>query len=181
VCSIEWEGLKKSYTKVTLTYQDRRIEGQRTILLGGNGSGKSTLLKMMLGWVHHDGTMRIDGRLSYMPEMPAFPRDVDAATFLRVLEEGDPVPWFERFGLSMRHSEPIHHFSKGMRGKLNAIQCLMKDADWYLFDEPENGLDDAGWRVLRSWLANTEKRWIITTHLPDRYQGLQAEVIRLDP
>lgn len=178
--SIELAGVVKRYERVRIVYPDLRITAPRTILLGTNGSGKSTLMKMMLGWVHHDGALRVAGRLSYMPESPSFPHDVDAITFLRSLEHVDPAPWLDRFRLEARTTESIHHFSKGMRGKLNAIQCLLRDADWYLFDEPENGLDTEGWAVLRNWLSTTDKRWIVSTHQPEAYQGLKAEVICLD-
>ena len=178
--SIEISNVRKKYRSVTLTFPDVTFTNS-TIILGPNGSGKSTLLKAIMGLIEYDGTIAYQGRLQYLPEHPTFPKDISMRTFLHAFVTELPIDLLQRFALIAKLDEPLNTLSKGMLGKLNLITCLMEDAAWYLLDEPVNGLDHAAMEELFEWLQTTNKRWIVTTHLPYVKERLQKDVIHLDP
>ncbi len=56
----------------------------------------------------------------------------------------------ERVGLADRSREPIARFSKGMAQRLGLAQALLNWPDLLVLDEPTEGLDLAGRRLLRN-------------------------------
>ena len=53
------------------------------------------------------------------------------------------------FGLADRGREPIQRFSKGMVQRLGLAQAILNDPDLLILDEPTEGLDLAGRKLLR--------------------------------
>ncbi len=182
---IQVECFEKSYDGVVVAFDDIRISRGVTLLVGANGSGKSTLIKALFQLVRHQGTVRCEERLAYMPEVPALPGDVTVRMFLMALDhlDGRSGRWMElieRFALVDKLDEPIRTLSKGMRGKVNLIQCLMRDADGYVLDEPLVGLDAATVTELVDYIAACEGSFVIATHVLGPFATLDATVIRLD-
>lgn len=170
----------KRYQHHTVYYPDLVLSSPRIVLLGGNGSGKSTLLQAMMHLIEYKGTIDTTDALAYMPELPSFPKDTTVEEFLCAFGGYYPDSLVTEFALADKRQTNIASLSKGMKGKLNAIQCLMEEADVYLLDEPSNGMDDPSFDRLYQWLKTTTKHWIVTTHQPQLFDGLEAEVINLD-
>jgi ABC-2 type transport system ATP-binding protein len=152
-----------------------RVEpGEVFGLLGPNRAGKTTLVKLLLSLcrptsgrvvrlgrpAQERGTL---GRVGYMHEDHAFPRYLGARELLRYYGAMTLIP-YERLaprveellalvGLADRADEPISRFSKGMVQRLGLAQALLAEPDLLVLDEPTEGLDLAGRRLLRDVVA----------------------------
>jgi len=153
--------------------------GQVFGLLGPNRAGKTTLIKLLLslaaptsGKVRRLGRPLSDrstlGRVGYMHENHAFPRYLTATELLYYygtlalqpradLEKRVPR-LLERVGLADRSREPIARFSKGMAQRLGLAQALLNGPDLLVLDEPTEGLDLAGRRLLREVITELRER-----------------------
>jgi ABC-2 type transport system ATP-binding protein len=157
-----------------------RIEpGEVFGLLGPNRAGKTTLVKLLLsltrpsaGRIYRFGqpvsVRRTLARIGYMHERQAFPVYWDAVGLLSYYGAMTLLPEPEvrrripevlrRVELTDRANEPIAHFSKGMLQRLALAQALMNDPDLLVLDEPTEGLDLYGRRLLRQVMEGQRQR-----------------------
>lgn len=196
-------GLSKSYGKfkalddVSFTLPWGRIVG----LLGKNGAGKSTLMRCMLGFMQHEGIVRLDGRNikhrdHHIFEQVAFIPDVSGLDDrLSVQQTFDYIlninPSFNEergrrliaeSGLPLK--KPVGKLSKGMKTKLYLLLTLSLDVRYLLLDEPTLGLDI----VFRKEFFNTilaeffdEQRTIfISTHQVEEVENILQDIIMID-
>jgi ABC-type multidrug transport system ATPase subunit len=176
---IKIKNVEKHYPNVTLRYGNIDIYEGGTIILGQNGSGKSTLLKAIAGLIEVTGQIIVEGSVSYMPERTSFPKEVSARQFLTTLDVFD-FKLVRELNLAKQLDKDLYALSKGMRGKVNLIQCLAKKATWYLLDEPSSGLDEESLTQLALYLSRKSFNWIMSTHHRSRFQDLADKVIVLD-
>jgi ABC-2 type transport system ATP-binding protein len=153
--------------------------GQVFGLLGPNRAGKTTLVKILLslcrpsaGRVQRLGRPAHDrrtlGRVGYMHESQAFPRYFTASGLLNYYGALTLVPdsdlsarvqqLLDLVGLTDRAHEPIARFSKGMIQRLGLAQALLNDPDLLVLDEPTEGLDLAGRRLVLDVVAEQRRR-----------------------
>jgi ABC-2 type transport system ATP-binding protein len=170
-----------------------RVEAGEVLgLLGPNRAGKTTLVKLLLslcrptaGRVTRLGRPAAEaatlGRVGYVHENPAFPRYWNAAGLLEyygamTLMDEPTVrrragELLERVGLADRGREPIAGFSKGMVQRLGLAQALLNDPDLLVLDEPAEGLDLPGRRLVHEVIGERRKQGrtvILVSHaLPD--------------
>lgn len=174
-----FENVEKTYTQgsfgrrgvpavrgVTLTVPAGTVFG----LLGPNRAGKTTLVKLLLSLARPTGgtvtrfgepaaVRRTLARVGYMHENHAFPRYLSAAEVLHFYGGLSGVPGdglrgrvdrlLARVGLADRRAEPIARFSKGMVQRLGLAQAVINDPDLLILDEPTEGLDLTGRKLLR--------------------------------
>jgi ABC-2 type transport system ATP-binding protein len=166
-----------------------RVEpGEVFGLLGPNRAGKTTLVKLLLslcaptsGRVSRFGRLLADrstlARVGYMHENQAFPRYLSATALLEyygalaLMAEPDvrrrAPELLERVGLADRGHEPIARFSKGMLQRLGLAQALLNDPDLLVLDEPTEGLDLVGRRLVHAVIAEQRRRGrsvLLVTH-----------------
>jgi ABC-2 type transport system ATP-binding protein len=188
VAAAEFDNLSKQYAvgwlgrrfQPALRGVSFRIEtGDVFGLLGPNRAGKTTLVKVLLSLCRPSGgrVLRLGrgladrstlGRVGYMHENHAFPRYLSATQLLwfygalALVPEPDlhrRVPdLLERVGLDDRCHEPIGQFSKGMIQRLGLAQALVNDPELLVLDEPTEGLDLSGRRLLRELVAELRGR-----------------------
>ena len=144
-------------------------------LLGPNRAGKTTLVKILLslcrptaGAVTRLGKPVADrstlARVGYVHENHAFPRYLTATGLLQYYGALSLLPepvvlarvpkLLEAVGLADRAREPIARFSKGMLQRLGVAQAMINDPDLLVLDEPSEGLDLAGRKMVRDLAAD---------------------------
>jgi ABC-2 type transport system ATP-binding protein len=160
---------------VSLSIQAGEVFG----LLGPNRAGKTTLIKVLLSLCRPTGGQarrfgrpvadrRTLARVGYVHENHAFPRYLTAQALLEyygalsLMPEPDvrrrAAGLLERVGLADRSREPIARFSKGMIQRLGVAQALINDPDLLVLDEPNEGLDLDGRRLVRDVIAEQRRR-----------------------
>jgi ABC-2 type transport system ATP-binding protein len=181
---LRW-GMLRAVDHVSLTIAPGEVFG----LLGPNRAGKTTLVKILLSLTRPtSGTVkRFDQpttnretlkRIGYVHENQAFPRYLTATELLRYygalsqlstakIEVMVPI-LLEKVGLADRAREPISRFSKGMVQRLGLAQALLNDPDLLVLDEPAEGLDLDGRRMVAALIAQRReagKTVLLVTHL----------------
>ena len=155
------------------------LPGEVFALLGPNRAGKTTLVKMLLsltrptsGSVSRLGKPASDrstlARIGYMHENHAFPRYLSARELLGYYGAMSLVPFeplclrveelLAKVGLLDRAGDPVRTYSKGMVQRLGLAQALVNDPELLVLDEPTEGLDLEGRRLLRSVVADLKAR-----------------------
>ena len=182
---LQIRNFKKEYPNKTIAFDQMCFKKKRTILVGENGSGKSTILKAIMNIIHYEGEITGVNSMSYMPENPSYPMDITVQQFLSILSqksrnESNYEQFLSKFRLKDKENDVISSLSKGMKAKLNLIQCLMREANLYILDEPLNGLDEDSVVVLVKEIQSSSKRFIISSHLEDAFEKLDSEVIKVD-
>ncbi|MCX5718412.1 MAG: ABC transporter ATP-binding protein [Nitrospirae bacterium] len=160
-------------------------------LLGPNGAGKSTAIKMMVGLIKPDsGAITVGGYdisqdpvnakriLAYIPEKGYIFEKLTAWEYLTFisglynLEEEtfrkNATEYLEIFGLSDWKNELIGNFSQGMTQRLLLASSFMRNPKVMILDEPHNGLDPKGIRILKDILfrlRNEGMTILLSTHI----------------
>jgi ABC-2 type transport system ATP-binding protein len=162
------------FERVTKVYQARQIAladvsfrlptGSMVGLLGANGSGKSTLLRIAMGLISpsaggitvfgqpmRPGAKTLRQRIGFLPDDPAFPRDLTAIQYLRFVGRCFGLANRDRqarlgvllraVGLTDDAGRRVGTFSTGMRTRLGIAASLMNDPELLVWDEPTAGLD----------------------------------------
>ncbi|HWY85861.1 MAG TPA: ABC transporter ATP-binding protein [Gemmataceae bacterium] len=153
--------------------------GEVFALLGPNRAGKTTLVKILLSLCRPTtgrglrfgrplAERQTLARVGYVHENPAFPRYLSAMALLEyygalaLLTEPvvrkRAVVLLDIVGLSDRGHEPISRFSKGMIQRLAIAQALLNDPELLVLDEPSEGLDLSGRRLVRDVIAERRRR-----------------------
>ena len=161
--------------------------GSIYVFIGENGSGKSTTEKMICGLIHpSSGSIKlfnkphtdidIRAKMSCLIEAPGcFPtlsvwdNLILQATNLRIENAIDEV----RKVLKMVRMEgaagnKYKNCSLGMKQRIGIAMALLGDPELLVLDEPINGLDVDGMRIMRDILtdlANKGKTIIISSHI----------------
>lgn len=133
-------------------YEERRVldrfdlvvrPGERVLVTGPNGSGKSTLTHILAGFLDvGEGEARLPalGRMSCLLLPFGFiPGTLkDSADFERLgaQERARFLELAARFGLGDKLDRDPATLSEGEKRKFQVILTLMKDADFYVLDEP---------------------------------------------
>lgn len=194
----EFEDLGKVYhtgllgrgRRMAVEHVTFRIEpGEVYGLLGPNRAGKTTLVKVLLSLCRPTTgrALRFQrpvsdrqtlARVGYVHESPAFPRYLSAPALLEYFGGLALLPepvvrrrageLLELVGLSDRGQEPIANFSKGMVQRLAVAQALINDPELLVLDEPSEGLDLAGRRLVLDVIAERRRRKLtvlLVTHV----------------
>ncbi len=163
----------KRYKNHEVVLNGLTFDQQITIIKGENGSGKSTLLKAMAELIRYDGDIVMNKSVSYMHEHTTLPSDITLQVFFDGLlglqkkqNKEKIVELCTLFQLLDKLEEPINALSKGMKTKVNLIQCLLEEKAIYLLDEPFNGLDEQSVNELTNYMKQHQnKMFIITSHI----------------
>ena len=136
-------------------------------LVGPNGAGKSTAVKIILNLIiptsgniiisgedHHNKNVR--KKIGYLPETDKYPMYLTGNQFLKICSNfykkkinKKKIKDLEiKLGLSQKLDLTINKYSKGMRKKLGFIQALQFEPELLILDEPIEGLDTEGKKVI---------------------------------
>ncbi|GGS01230.1 ABC transporter ATP-binding protein [Streptomyces nojiriensis] len=175
--------------------------GEIVGLLGLNGAGKTTLMRVITGLSTPDsGEVRLFGealpmrprqldRLGAALDAPAFHRWSSGRAMLRTLLDTAGLPdggriarTLDRVGLTGAADRRLGTYSQGMRQRLAIAAALLKQPDLLILDEPTNGLDPEGLRMVRRIVAEEAARGaavLVSSHQLDEIQRICDRVIML--
>lgn len=195
---LQLESVSKSYhgqkalNEVSLTLRPGEIVG----LFGENGAGKTTLMNCILGFLHHEGSITLDGqpitrkniaRLSLATNLHSFFPNLSAAAHREFYQMQFPSFREKRFDGLMEFFElPMHkaarQLSTGQQNQLEVILALSQGADYILMDEPFAGNDifnrEDFYKVL-SGILEPEETVILSTHLIEEIQNFIGRAVLL--
>lgn len=153
---------KLLFEDVNLTIYD----GERVGIIGSNGSGKSTLMNIISGDIKPDfGNVKIDGKIDYVKQ---------ASENLISNDFGKEKYNFQKISKDIGLNKDIQNLknnyatlSGGEKTKLAISQCLSKDNECILLDEPTNNLDYKSIEWLIEKINSFNGTVIVISH--DRY------------
>ncbi len=148
---ISVEKLSKSYgTKqvlhsIDLTFDKGKVYG----IVGENGAGKTTLFRCIAGLESHSGHIKSDleplkDRLGLLHTNPYFMSKITGGEYLQLLCQARNI-----FGIDIDEKNifdlPLHQYadiySTGMKKKLALTAILLQNNEYFILDEPFNGVD----------------------------------------
>jgi heme exporter protein A len=162
--------------------------GEFVALLGPNGAGKTTFLRILASLTRPThGTITIDGyrlsdqaaavrrHLGVVLHQPLLYGELTAEENLRFYGRMYALPNIETridkilelVGLSLRRSELVRTFSRGMQQRLSIGRALLHDPPVMLLDEPHTGLDQDASVMFDSVLEQVARRGytvVMTSH-----------------
>ncbi len=132
-------------------------KGSITAVIGPNGSGKTTLFKAILGFIRHEGSVRVFQkpvqevlpRISYVPQHFEFDRSLPITVneFLSFASPTDASRADEvchEVKADKLAHKLIGELSGGELQRVLIAQALIKEPDLLLLDEPSTGIDIEG-------------------------------------
>ncbi len=190
-------GAKEAVRDVSFIAKPGRVTG----FLGPNGAGKSSTLRVLLGLDHATAGAALIDRQRYA-DLRYPLRTVGA-----LLDSAGPVPerrgidhlrWIaqanriprariaaalELVGLTDRAKTRVRKYSLGMRQRLGLAGALLGEPEVLVLDEPTNGLDPAGIRMVRDLLcdyAASGRTVLLSSHLMTEAATVVDDVVILD-
>jgi ABC-2 type transport system ATP-binding protein len=190
--SVETQDLVKTFggfvavDQVSLTVEKGEIFG----FLGPNGAGKSTTIRMLTGLIPCDGgsieilgfklpgdELEIKKRIGLVPDESLLFDRLSGVEFLEFVGRMYGLPRataMERAGELMdlfqlqTDRKIIGEYSKGMRKRVAMAASLIHHPELFLMDEPFEGVDAVGARLMKDILTDQVRRGatiFLTTHV----------------
>ncbi|MFE0464929.1 ABC transporter ATP-binding protein [Kitasatospora sp. NPDC058965] len=199
--AVRGRGITKVFGDVVaLDHVDLSItQGQIHGLVGPNGAGKTTLLGLLLGLAVADGgSLEIlgaplgrglaapDGVSGFVDGPGLYPTLTarqNLVTVAALAPDDGPVLGVEealdQVGLGGAADQRVRGFSLGMRQRLGLAAALLTKPRLLVLDEPSNGLDPAGKKLVHGVLrrlADDGVTVVLSSHRMDDLEALCAEV-----
>ncbi len=174
-------------------------QGEIFGLLGQNGAGKTTTILMLLGlteptsgsaWVvgldPTRGPLEVKRRVGYMPDSVGFYGDMSGRQNLRYTARLNRIEGaeadatidevLEQVGLTDRADDRVDTYSRGMLQRLGIADCLVKDPDVLILDEPTTAIDPLGvveiLELLRRLVRERGLTILLSSHLLNQVQSV---------
>jgi len=134
---VSWVDVEKKYGKFTLTAASGSVERKKVIgIVGPNGIGKTTFVKILAGVENADkGKVSSNVKVSYKPQY----LNVSEAIVESQLKVDEILS--KQLNLEPLMTKKISELSGGELQRVAIADCLSKNADLYLLDEPSAHLD----------------------------------------
>lgn len=190
------DSIQKSYGNKTIL-SDVHLEvgkGEIVGILGRNGSGKSTLLKIIAGCLSADykyqkidhivvrNPHQVVGRIGLLPGGFFFPRYIRLKHILRFLPSKSQIPilqFADERGIVS--NSKFWELSFGQRKLLSTLFVLSTEKDYFLLDEPFEGLAPVDCDWLEGFLSNkrSDTGILLTDHDYRRVLGVSQRTYLL--
>jgi len=159
----KYPSFTKSYEHFRLVVGGGEIyKGQIVGVLGKNASGKTTFIKILAGVeMSDDAKVNVNLKISYKPQYIS-------VMDMKVRQLNLKAELIEKFSIKDLLEKNIDELSGGELQKVAIADCLSKDADIYLLDEPSAYLDVEERlnlaKFLRSFAGEKEKGIFVIDH-----------------
>ncbi|MCH7400251.1 ATP-binding cassette domain-containing protein [Belliella kenyensis] len=165
---IKLKKLSKSYSKslilndLTVDFEENSIHG----IVGANGAGKSTLLSCIAGIEAYEGEISYGHKakrnnIAFLPTDPFFFEWITGREYLKFiadLRKIDKVNYAEVNVFQLPLEAYASSYSTGMKKKLALTALLLDEFDFYVLDEPFNGIDNEGVHLMIDIIRNIQKK-----------------------
>lgn len=170
--------------------------------LGRNGSGKTMMMRALCGFISlTEGSIEMDGsrlgsgedfprNLGMLLETPVFLPERTGYENLRLLAAirgeaaGDDIrKALEQVGLDHGDRRKVGKYSLGMRQRLGIACAIMEGPELLILDEPFNGLDEGGCKMLRELIVRYRKEGcliVLACHDREGLEFLSDTIYRVD-
>lgn len=148
---IQIENLSKSYgSKTVLKQINFELEpGKVYGIVGENGAGKTTLFKCIAGLEPCSGSIQspypiLKNHLGFLPTNPYFLPKITGSEYLQLLCNARNIPlsnFSEKNIFDLPLGQYAETYSTGMKKKLALTGILLQKNDFFILDEPYNGVD----------------------------------------
>lgn len=148
---IRIENLSKSYGSVSVlnTISTRFDAGKVYGIVGENGAGKTTLFRCIAGLENYTGTITaslepLKNHLGLLLTDPYFFSKITGKEYIRLLctARGKTIGNIEEKNIfELPLNRYASTYSTGMKKKLALLAILLQDNDYFILDEPFNGVD----------------------------------------
>ncbi|MFC3197991.1 ATP-binding cassette domain-containing protein [Parapedobacter deserti] len=130
---------------IDLNFRSGQVYG----LVGRNGAGKTTFFNCLAGLEKHGGKVAAEGevlkdRLGFLQTEPYFPSKLTGREYLRLFCKARGVSdenLDERNVFDLPLDRYAQQYSAGMKKKLGLLAILLQKNDFFILDEPFNGVD----------------------------------------
>ncbi|MBC7747400.1 MAG: ATP-binding cassette domain-containing protein [Methylotenera sp.] len=189
---IKIEGLSKSYgankilSNISLTFTAGKVYG----IVGENGAGKTTLFKCITGIEKHSGIITsnlqpLKNYIGYLPTEPFYFSKITGREYIQLLCNARNKK-LENLELKNIFDLPLDQYaitySTGMKKKLALTAILLQENQYYIFDEPFNGVDIQSNIIILEILMELKKMGktlIISSHIFSTLSDVCDEILLL--
>ena len=175
---IETVQLSKKYGKIRALQNVclRFDEGKTTGIVGKNGAGKTTLFRCIAGLETCEGQILSDRNplknyLGFLPTEPYFFPKITAKEYIQLLvnARGRKIKDIESRNIfDLPLNQYTSTFSTGMKKKLAILAILLQGNQYFILDEPFNGVDIQSniviMEILRK-LKSMNKTVVLSSHI----------------
>lgn len=165
-------GNKTILNNLTLTISPGKVCG----IMGENGAGKSTLFQCITGLTKYNGeiTFKTPLAMGYLNDSPFYYSCIKGIEYVEfcIKARGCALNYCEIEKLNELFCLPLNEYaseySMGMKKRLAFMALLLQQNDFYILDEPFNGLDLVGCILVKKIvkeLRNQNKTILISSHI----------------
>jgi|ERR1035437_464315 ABC-2 type transport system ATP-binding protein len=189
---IKIENLSKSYgtnqvlSDINLTFEHDKVYG----IVGENGSGKTTLFKCITGIEKHNGIITSDFNplkdyLGYLQTEPFYFSKITGREYIQLLCNArgiDKVNLDSKNIFDLPFNQYAVTYSTGMKKKLALTAILLQGNQYFILDEPFNGVDIEGNIIILEIIKRLKglgKTLIISSHIFSTLNDICDEILLL--
>ncbi len=186
------EGVSKSYgahkilSNINMVFEPGKAYG----IIGENGAGKTTLFKCITGIEDHEGAITSDiqplkDHIGYLATEPYYFSKITGREYIQLLcnarnkkmENSDQKNIFD-----LPLDQYASTYSTGMKKKLALTAILLQHNEYFIFDEPFNGVDIQSNIIILDILRELKrlgKTLLIASHIFSTLHDICDEIVVL--
>lgn len=190
---IELTNISKSFGQhqvlheITYTFDSGKVYG----IVGENGAGKTTLFRCIAGLETASGSIKSNleprkNNLGYLTSDPYFLSKLTGEEYIYLLTDarGKQIKNLsERNIFELPLKEYASSYSTGMKKKLALTATLLQDNNYYILDEPFNGIDLQSSIILTEIILRLKamgKTILISSHIFSTLKDTCDEILVLE-